>query len=123
MSLMTERLAQHLRLPRCQGNFVINGVGETNVQPKGIVNFQVLHVQDGGKSFDVEAFVLPKVTAQLPSIPVPPVTDWKHLMGLELADPEYETPAQIDLLLGGKVFSKVMLHSRRFGPSGTPPAF
>ena len=60
--------------------------------------------------------VLPKVTADLPTIPVSPVTKWKHLSGLELADPNYGTPAQVDILLGGKVFSIAVLRGWRFGP-------
>ena len=76
-----------------------------------------------GKQIEVEAAVLPKVTGDLRTIPVSPVTQWKHLSGLELADPDYGTPAQVDILLGGKVFSKAILHGRQFGPTGAPSAF
>ena len=71
----------------------------------------------------MEASVLPKVTADLPTIPVSPVTQWKHLSGLEFADPDYGTPARVDILLGGDVFSKAVLHGRRYGPTGAPSAF
>ena len=67
--------------------------------------------------------MLPMVTADLPMTPMSPVTKWKHLSGLEFADPNYGTPAYVDILLGGKVFSKAVLHSRRFGPTGAPTAF
>ena len=43
-------------------------------------------------------------------------------LGLELGDPEYGIPARVDILLGGKVFSKAVLHGRRFGPTGAPSA-
>ena len=74
----------------------------------------------------MEASVLPKVpkvTADLPTNPVSPVTTWKHLSGLEFADPNYRTPAHVDILLGGKVFSKAVLHGWWFGPTGVPTAF
>ena len=103
-SLITERLAQRLRLPRRPSNFTINGVAGYNIRPRGTVSFKVAGVQGGGKQIEVEASVLPKVTADLPTIPVSPVTQWKHLSGLELADPDYGTPARVDILLGGKVF-------------------
>ena len=70
----------------------------------------------------MEASVLPKVTADLPTILVSPVTQYKHLSGLELADLDYGTRAQVDILLGGKVFSKAVLHSWRCSPTGTPSA-
>ena len=71
----------------------------------------------------MEASVLPKVTDELPKVPVSPVTRWKHLSDLELADPDYGVPAGVDILLGGKVFSKPVLHGRRYSPAGASSAF
>ena len=88
-SLITKRLAQQLRLPRRPSNFTINGVAGFNVRPKGTVNFKVSGVRHGGKEIEVEASVLPKVTVDLPTVPVSPITGWKHLSGIELADPDY----------------------------------
>ena len=75
-----------------------------------------------GKQIDVEALIPAKFTADLPTIPVASDTNWKHLSGLELVDPNYGTPAWLDILLGGKVFRKAVLHCRRFGPTGAPSA-
>ena len=122
-SLITERLANKLHLPRRRSNLKINGVAGFNVRPRGIVSFKVKGVRGGEKQIEVEASVLPKVTADLPTVPVSPVTRWKHLSDLELADPDYRVPAGVDILLGGKVFSKAVLHGRRFGPAGAPSAF
>ena len=71
----------------------------------------------------MEASILPKVTADLPTILASPVTNWKHLSGLELADPEYNVPERVDMLLGGKVFSKAVLHGWQFGLTEAPKAF
>ena len=68
---------------------------------RGIVNFKVAGVQGRERQIKVEASVLANVTADLPTIPVAPVTQLKHLSGLELADPDYEIPARVDILLGG----------------------
>ena len=93
------------------------------MHPRGTVGFKVAGVQRGGKQIEVQASVLPKVTADLPTVPVSSVTRWKHLSDLEFGDPDYGTPARVDILLGGKVFSKAVLHGRRFGPTGAPSAF
>ena len=122
-SLISERLANQLKLPRRHSNFQVSGVAGIAIHPKGTVRFKVAGVRDGGKQIEVEASVLPKVTADLPTVPVPPVTRWKHLSGLEFADPEYGVPARVDILLGGTIFSKAVLHGRRFGPTGAPSAF
>ena len=76
-----------------------------------------------GKQIEAEASILPKVTNNLPTIPVSPVTWWKHLSDLELADPDYGIPAGVVILLGKKVFSKAVLHVWRFSPTGAPSAF
>ena len=48
---------------------------------------------------------------------------WTHLVGLPLAEPDYGIPKAVDLLLGADVFSREVLHGRRFGPPGSPSAF
>ena len=88
-----------------------------------VLHFKVAGVGGGGKEIEAEASVVSKVTTDLPTIPVSPVTQWKHLSRLELADPDYGTPARVDILLGGKGFGKAILHGRRFGPTGAPSAF
>ena len=87
------------------------------------MSFRVAGVRGGGKQIEVEASVLPRVTADLPTISVSPVSQWNQLSGLDLADPDYGTPARVDILLGGKVFSRAILHGWRFGPTGAPSAF
>ena len=39
---------------------------------------------------------------------------------LELEDPEFGTPGQINVLLGVDVFTQVLLHSWRVGPVNSP---
>ena len=71
----------------------------------------------------MEASVYSKVTGDLPTVPVSPVTRWKHLSDLELANLDYGFPAGVDILLGAKVFSKAVLHGGRFSPTRAPSAF
>ena len=67
-SLMTERLAQQLHLLRRASNFTINGVAGFIVHLRGTVHFKVTRVRRGEKQIEVEASVLPKVTADLHTI-------------------------------------------------------
>ena len=79
------------------------------------MRLKVTGVRGGGKQIEVEAFVLPKVTVNLPTVPVSPVNRWKHLLDLEFADSDHGFPARVDILLGGKVFSKEVVYGQRFG--------
>ena len=71
---------------------------------------------------DVTAIVVPKVTCDLPTHPVPFNSKWDHLIDLTLADPEFGTPGRIDVLLGVDIFVEALCHGRRKGPSGSPIA-
>ena len=76
-----------------------------------------------GERLKVEAIVFLKVTSDLPLHPVPFNHEWHHLSGICLADPDFGSPGPVDLLLRVNFFSNVLLHGRRFGPSGSPTAF
>ena len=67
--------------------------------------------------------MLKKVTKDLPLNPIPLALNWDCISDLELADPEYRTPARIDLLLGAaEVFTSILRDGRRTGPRGTSSA-
>ncbi len=67
--------------------------------------------------------VLPKITCDLPLRPLSLDSNWHHLSGIKLADPDFGTPGSIDLLLGADLFDSIVLHGRRQGPQGSPSAF
>ena len=104
---------------------MITSIGETtpNIRPKGLVNVQVTDTHQTGKLHSVQALVLPEITTSTPAQPVSGQQRWNHLTRLSLADPDYGTPGSMDVLLGADVFSRVVLHGRRFGPPGSPSAF
>ena len=93
-SFVTERLAQHLHLPRQYCYTQISGIGSitTHIGSRGVVNFKVSPATRCGKVMAVEAVVLLKVTTNVPSTSVPFDNNWKHLSNLHsLADPDFGT--------------------------------
>ena len=124
-SFITERLTQRLRLPRRHHGIKISGIGgaRSKIAVRGTVQFGITRVGQKGKTLNVEAMVLPKITSNLPSQSVPFNSKWRHLLDLTLADPEFGTPGSVDILLGADIFGRAMLNGRRHGPSGSPSAF
>lgn len=124
-SFITERLTQRLRLPRRRHGVKISGIGGATSQltVHGTVQCGITRIGQQGKVLNIEALVLPRITSDLPSHPVPFNHKWKHLLNLTLADPDFGTPGSVDLLLGADTFSRAMLNGRRHGPSGSPSAF
>lgn len=103
----------------------VSGVGGVSQQSttQSIVNVSVSSIWGPSQVFELEAFVLPKITCDLPLRPVSLDANWHHLSGVKLADPDFGTPGCIDLLIGADLFSSVVLNGRRQGPRGTPSAF
>ena len=66
-----------------------------------------------------EAVVLPKIITDLLVSPVSFNKNWKHLKGLNLADPDYEIPGYIDILLGVDIFNQVVCQGWRTGLPGS----
>ena len=89
---------------------------------KSVTSFQVSPTQSPNEKFTVTAVIVPKVTCDLPRYHVPFDCRWSHLSDIELADPEFGIPGQIDVLLGVDVFVEVLLHGRWVGPPHTSVA-
>ena len=65
----------------------------------GAVSFMLGHVRDGKKRIHIEdAFVVSRVTTDMPINLTDTIGEWKHLAGLDLADPDFGTPAWVDIL-------------------------
>ena len=71
----------------------------------------------------VTAIVVPKVTCDLPLHPIIHKSSWTHLEGITLADPDFNRPGRVDVLLGVDIYIEALLHGRRAGPPNSPVAF
>ena len=123
-SFISERVVQSLRLQRIKQGVSVSGIGGSPLEMKiNTVTTFKLHPVVGKKgSIDVTALVVPRVTSDLPTTSIPFDRKWKHLHNLRLADPDFNLPARIDVLLGIEVFTEVLLNGRRRGLPGTPVA-
>ena len=122
---ITEHLAQRLCLPHHDHSMKISSIerARTKSPLQGMVDFKVTSLGSKGKTLDIKALVLPKITSVFPSHPVPFNRKWKHLMDISLADLDFGTPGNVDLLLGADVFSREVFHGQRFGPMEKPFPF
>ena len=124
-SFIMKNLVQRLHLPQQQRPMQMSGIGGTAAQTvsHSVVNFEVSPSHREGKAIVVEAVVFPKVTTKIPSTSVTFNTKWQHLIKLQLADQDFGTPGNVDLILGADVFSRAVRNGRRYGPPGSPFAF
>jgi len=118
-TIVTERLAQRLRLPRSHTSVAVFGVGgkQTGVA-KGRVNLDVWS-RAGETSTSTSTLILPRLTGYANSADLPS-DDWSHIEGLELADPDFASNDPIDVLLGADVYASILRDGLRKG-SGLQP--
>lgn len=97
----------------------LGGVTTGNV--KHIVDFELGSKRNTTFSIDVQAPVTRKITNPLPSSWIVD-TDWDHIKDLQLADPEYNKPGTIDILLGAPIYGFLLLPGLRKGSPTVPVA-
>ncbi|XP_076388605.1 uncharacterized protein LOC143264583 [Megachile rotundata] len=122
VSFITESLAEKLELT-CRFSAVpIIGVGaqRSNIAHRA-TTFQLISRIDESFKCHVDALMLPELTTCLPAARIVH-TQWSHLEGLHLADPDFAKPDKIDIILGAHVYSQIIREGLRRGDVGAPIA-
>ena len=123
LSLITSKLAHQLQLPKEPCSLTFTGVtGTTNGTTSHMVSFSISDIHNRHTKFHVQAPVVPKVTTDLPLFNAKKVRDYPHLQGLQLADPRFDTPGRIDIILGIDVWDQIELPGKILGVPSQPSA-
>ncbi|XP_050428250.1 uncharacterized protein LOC126837900 [Adelges cooleyi] len=109
VSAITTRCASRLGLTRRKCLRSIRGLGKNPVtEVNGETSCYLLPRQQLEPSFCCnDVIILQQITTTMPTSPLPSAVRecYKHLL---LADPKFDTPAPIDMLIGGDLFPHVM---------------
>ncbi|XP_055623776.1 uncharacterized protein LOC129767178 [Toxorhynchites rutilus septentrionalis] len=110
-NLMTERMAQILRLKRKRTNILVQGIGKHSQQSRESIS---TIIRSRREKFEVNAefLILHKIVAELPVYNVS-TRDWKLPRDVFLADPEFNKTGEIDLLMGIEHFFSFFNTTRR----------
>ncbi|XP_024879014.1 uncharacterized protein LOC112459228 [Temnothorax curvispinosus] len=115
-SLISESLAQRLRLPRTPTSVAIYGVGGLRTgcaRGRVAVTFAS---RVGQYTLTVSSLVLPKLSVYSGAAESGSGS-WPHVDGLTLADPEFRARDPVELLLGAEAYASIILEDlRRGGP-------
>lgn len=74
---------------------------------RDVVFLRLRSLIDPSFEFTVSAFVLPRVTGRIPSIPALNAS-WNHLADLSLADLNFAIPGPINLILEADVYGSLL---------------
>ncbi|XP_037930661.1 uncharacterized protein LOC119665511 [Teleopsis dalmanni] len=106
VNLITDQIIKKLGENPKKTSACIEGVGQKKQDAQQRINL-AFSSRINGFSSRIEAYVLPKIVCDQPSIHIES-SSWKIPQNINLADPSFSTPNKIDLLLGAE-FSHQLL--------------
>ena len=108
-NLINENLVIRLGLPVIKQQVRIFVLGAKDELHRGTTDFLITPKR--AAATPVRAFVMSKLMNILPSCKVS-TSSFKHLPNLKLADPTFNTPSGIDMLIGVELYETIMLDAR-----------
>lgn len=120
VSFISKRLVQQLHLKKKSVTFELHGIGAVNAgRTQGLVSVALQPHFKSSQQVHLQAYVLSKLTA---TIQATSKANWSHFQQLQLADPNYNQPGKIDIIIGADYYGQICLESLRKGPNNTPTA-
>ncbi|XP_055854711.1 uncharacterized protein LOC129918280 [Episyrphus balteatus] len=116
-SFITEDVANKLQLQKTKVDVTVSGLGSHEVSR---VKYKVNITLSNNPKICTTAYVLKNVTKTLPSTRIK--TEWGHLQKLILADPTYNIPGKIDMIVGAEVIAEILQEGVIKGKPGSPIA-
>ena len=96
-------------LPLHPSNLQLTGVQGSMTRPvKFFTSLTISPLLNREKKIHCKPAVVQVVTADIPAWKIQPVNELPHLLGLHLADAEYNIPNRIDILLGADMAPRIM---------------
>lgn len=84
---------------------------------RGTTNITLSPCGTDSPSFCLDTLIVSQITGETPQIPFA-LGKWEHIKNLTLADPTYNTPGSIDLLLGADILPSILLSGQSIGKAG-----
>ncbi|XP_044313286.1 uncharacterized protein LOC123037287 [Drosophila rhopaloa] len=103
LHLITSRFAQELQLRKSRSAATVTGLGDTAVSSEGSTVSISLQSRSSEYSVALTALVVPTITDSQPSYIID-IADWNMPSNIQLADPAFNCPQRVDLLLGAGLF-------------------
>ena len=109
LSLISHKVAQNLGLPLSPSKLQLSGIQGTSCKPANfLTTLTISPLHNREKKIQCTPAVVQVVTSDLPPEKMESVTGLPHMLGLHLADENYNLPGRIDILLGADMAPQIM---------------
>lgn len=115
-NFITTDCVQRLRLNKIKQVIPLQGFNNLTSETTHSVNLEI-HSTVNAFAVTINCSILPKITNYLPARYIP-VDEWNLPQDIQLADPEFNQPQRVDILLGAQLFMNILRMERctRQGP-------
>ena len=120
-NFITENCLNRLGLSRKKVIVPIRGINQSTATTKGLTSCTIKPVGKNNPLFSFDVYVLPIVSANLPSLQINS-HNWHHISNIKLGDDSFNIPAPVDMLLGAEVYSQIIKPNIIPGQPGQPIA-
>lgn len=104
---ISQSLCNQLNIPLIQSSIKITGVGNSVTQATQSCDIQ-MRAKTNNYNTRFTCIVLPGITAQMPSLTHTHINNIQIPHNITLADPDFHSPADIDLLIGADKFWELL---------------
>lgn len=105
-----------------QTSHSVSGIGHSTTEPLGSLVCEMRPVtRNISSNLKFEALILSSICADQPSRSIDSST-WSHIKNLDLADPDFNHPAPVDMLLNANILVSCLLPGIKRGRPGQPIA-
>lgn len=122
---MSAHAAQLLRVRHAPTHMQIKHLSGDIVAAKGVSWLQVTSYHDDKVTECIGAYIVPSMLSALPKQRIDS-SRWHHLRKLALADPKFNIPDRVDILLGADFYSRVIengVRKKRGAPTAQNTSF
>ncbi|XP_074031549.1 uncharacterized protein [Leptinotarsa decemlineata] len=121
-SFITKRVVMQLGLPKKAFSIEVKALGSMKSSTsEGQVSLSFKPSFKNEPIFHTDAIILDKICDNFPNFRIE-YKSWNHILNLQLADPKFYCPGNIDILLGADVFSQIILNGKISGKCDEPYA-
>lgn len=120
-TLISENLAQILRLSRMRQNICVTGIGDAQSYARHTACVIVSPVNKNEPAHSTNAIILNSLTKYAPN-KLSPKISWAHIADLDLADDDPMSTDPIDIIIGADLYGLMILDGIRKGRSNEPLA-
>ncbi|XP_025602297.2 uncharacterized protein LOC112694947 [Athalia rosae] len=118
LNLVTQELAQKLKLPLKRIDIPLSGISQSSVKVQYSVTIELESLTSKFNNKQ-DYLILPRITERLPQVELD-ISSFNIPDGILLADPDFNVPGDIDMLIGAGLFWKLLCAGQVLQPKGQP---